>query len=186
MTIVTPAFALILLAAIMIGALLIAFTSPDFEKSKSKSFLACMSGLGVLITFMFYYSIVELQQQQQYLTFMAQTTSLSHHLNEEVMKGFDGATESVPYFISSLFPLTPPCIPPSDVGECDVKATTLKNMIAGRIFESWQTYILSTKFIIVDFTSYITLFLQYAHSQPLRTIWSTASPDTHAFPSSRS
>ena len=106
---------------------------------------------------------------------MSQTLSLSKQLNNDIIQGFEDASTIVPYFMSSIYPLSYiGCNISADGDRCDVRSTTIKNTIASRIFESWQTYILSSKFILVDYTSYLTLFLQYANSKPLYEIWTTS------------
>ena len=168
----------IVIVVIIIIAVFIAgfsHTPNTYEESKFKVFLTVLAGLGVFVTFFFYYNVVELQYQQQ--------TSITYdninHLNDNIaqlyMKGIDGSWEIIPKFIASIIPTM---FSEDDLNsledEDSEKATLHKYLVSQKVFFLWRDYISYYVYIIKgnnNILAYLTMFLQRAHSKYLQEIW---------------
>lgn len=168
-SIVTPAVALLVFVAILIVALLISgFCNPSrFDNTRTKIFISCLAGLGVFITFLFYYSIVTLQQSQQRLNIIEMTNSINTSL-KNIIDQIHEASTKIPSFTLSLFPLI-------KHDECEEDETIenklLKTKIAYNIFSLWQEIIIAVPFVDIDSLSILSNFLQRAHSKQLHNLW---------------
>src|SRR5688572_9218711 len=101
-SIVTPAMALFVFISILIVSLLIAGSCnpTKFDTTRTKIFITCLAGFGVVITFLFYYGVVSLQQAQQRLAIVNLTSSLNKTLLKGVMDQIHCASDKVPHFTS--------------------------------------------------------------------------------------
>lgn len=178
-SIITPGVALFIFVAILLVCLLISgFCNPNcFESTRTKIFLTCLAGLGIFVTFMFYYSIVSIQQAQQRIDTINLTSSLSQLLSKGVVDQLHIATEKIPKFTMSLFPLL---ICKNKVSEDDIdnpENCILKFKISYKIFTLWQELLLATPFLDIDKISYLCIFLQRANSKLLYEQWLIAKID---------
>lgn len=171
MALVNPSIALLVLGLVLLAVILITLrTSPkDYDQSRSYVFMTVLSGLGVIITFFFYYGVVELNQEQQRLNVVQETARLSNTLVEELMLEISEAAKVVPNFAASVSPLQtyPQPIPDPD----DLEATFSKLFLSYKIFSVWQDVLLADEFTANEPLSYITSFLQRANSRPLYYEW---------------
>src|SRR6516225_10796376 len=124
-SIITPnvalgAFVIILLVALFIANL----CNPKYyNTTRAKIFISCLAGLGIFVTFLFYYSIVSLQQSQQRYDIIRMTSHISKMLSHEVLNLLQEASLKIPSFTSSLFPL----LNCQHVDQCD--EDTLENVV---------------------------------------------------------
>ncbi len=161
---VTPLLAIIVFVAIFLFCIVMCFVhdTNTFEESKLKLFIALLSGLGVIITFFFYYSIVELQQTQQKLTVIQETSRITSTVYYNLSKEIRKYEPKIPVFCTCLFYNTE-----SSVDENPV----YKRLLSATIFASWSEVLKSEDFIDVSQRSYIALFLQFSSSKLLEEEW---------------
>lgn len=170
---ITPQLALLIFICIIIVAAIISIATPNFgsfKASKGHTFLVTLIGLGIFITFLFYYSVVELQQDQTQLAIIQQTSILSDSISDGMMNEIKNASNIVPNFTLSLNPLLS-CA--ENIGiDSDTPVTCIERMVLSyKIFNVWQLVLIANNFIDYDEESYITNFLQRAHSKQLYDQW---------------
>ncbi len=173
-TSVKPKWALALFIAIIIISIIIACymkTYERFNQSGFHIFTTVLVALGIFVTFLFYYGVVELQQQQQQLAFVQETARISNNVLENIMDEIKNSAPIIPNFTNSINPLTT-CqdiiVPPDPI---NTVTCTNKSILSYKIFNVWQDVILSNAFVYIDPEAYITNFLQRAHSEQLYEQW---------------
>lgn len=184
MVLVTPNVALLFFAAIIIISAVIAWwmgTYGDYDKGAFHTFIAVLAGLGVFVTFMFYYNLVQLQNQQQQLAALQEFSRINDSLLNSVLDSIRDASDIIPNFVLSITPLTNTvCCPTGTTGGCVIpldqdpvnpQSCTEKMVLSYRIFALWQDVIMSGKFMGLDAIAYISNFLQRANSQQLYVQW---------------
>lgn len=187
MTAVTPLIALVIFVAIIIIAFFVAMYSHpgDHDKTRIRVFLTTFAGLGIVITFMFYYNVVELQQEQQKTTILEQTSRLNQSILDTLLVEIRKAAVVAPNFTLSLLPLSS-CYR-DDIPEDDStpEACTERYIVSYKIFNVWQNFLQGSYFVRPSFDGYVTNFLQRAHSKQLYKIWLTCrfdfDPSTRQF-----
>lgn len=169
-SIVTPEMALFTFVLLLIVALLIAgFCTPsNFDNTRTKIFISCLAGLGIFITFLFYYSIVTLQQSQQRLNIIEMTNRINKSL-KHMIDQIHTASATIPCFTLSLLPLIKHEHIDDDAETIENKL--LKTKIAYKIFSLWQEIITAVPFVDIDSLSILSNFLQRAHSKYLYHFW---------------
>lgn len=174
MSFVTPNVALIVFLCVLVAAAFISFrTNPNtFTGSKLQIFISCLAGLGIFVTFLFYYSVVELQQEDIRINVIKQTARVNDLFINTLLKEMLSSSELIPNFVLSMMPLNS-CgnfdVPPVDVNS--VRACIEKFSLSYKIFTIWQDTINSNDFIKIEAETYISNFLQRAHSEELERIW---------------
>jgi len=179
MTAVTPLIALIIFIAVIFIAIFVAFYSrPDeHDKTRIRVFLTTLAGLGIVITFMFYYNVVELQQEQQKTTILEQTSRLNESILETLLVEIRKASLVVPNFTLSLLPLSSCYREDLEDDENSAAACTERYIVSYKIFNVWQNFLQGSYFIRTAYDGYVTNFLQRAHSKALHVIWETCRYD---------
>lgn len=172
---VTPKVALGIFVVIIIAAAIISFTMKNYEtydKGTLHTFIAILAGLGVFVTFMFYFSVIELQQQQQELSGIQELARINNAQLNSVLTEIKTASSKIPSFVLSITPLTNTiCKNTIPIDPVDPELCTMKMVLSYRIFSLWQDVIVSNYFLKVDSLSYISNFLQYANSRQLKDQW---------------
>jgi hypothetical protein len=191
MALVSPNLALGLFGIILIIAGLIAWYMQQYhtyDKSSFHTFIAILTGLGVFVTFMFYYNVVELQNQQQQLAALQELTRINDSLQNTVLKGITTASLTIPNFVLSITPLNKASCCTSCIIAPDpiTPQTCTETMtLSYKIFSLWQDVLVSNKFIGFDPVTYITGFLEQANSPLLFKQWglvrNTFSSKTQTF-----
>lgn len=202
MALVSENLALIVFAVILIVSAIIAWWMQSFalyDKSSFHTFIAVLAGLGVFVTFMFYYNVVALQNQQQQLAAAQELARLNDSVLNSVLDSIKDASDIIPNFVLSITPLTntvccstggtagtgTSCVIPVGPDPVTPQTCTEKMGLSYRIFALWQDVINSNKLIKYDPTGYVSNFLQRANSQQLFTQWSVTyidfSADTQQF-----
>lgn len=173
-SIVTPATAVLVFMGVLIICLLIAgFCTPNkFEQTRTKIFITCLAGFGVVITFLFYYSVVTLQQAQQRQSIITMTSNVNKLLLKGVVDQISG--EKVPHFTSTLYPLLKINV---EKDSDHVENQLLIYKLSYKIFSLWQELIIAMPFLDLDEHSFITNFLQRANSQLLHEQWKNCKID---------
>jgi hypothetical protein len=169
-SIVTPGIALFAFVIILIIALLISgFCNPNkFDSTRTKIFISCLAGLGVFITFLFYYSVVTLQQAQQRHDVILMTSKINKSL-KQIIDEIHDASSQIPHFTLSLFPLINHLH--DDLDQETIENKLLKTKLSYKIFSLWQEIIIAVPFVDIDSESFLTNFLQRATSQELYEQW---------------
>lgn len=142
----------------------------NYDQGSFHTFISILMGLGVFVTFMFYYAIVEEQQEQRTLASVQQLSTLNASLINSILKEINNATPFVPNFVASVNPLTmtKTSIPDLTTPE----AISYKTTLAYRIFAVWQDNVVTQKFLgTYDSIAYLCNFLQRANSKELFEIW---------------
>ncbi|CAH6418462.1 Hypothetical protein HVR_LOCUS164 [uncultured virus] len=181
--------ALILFAIIVLIAAVIAWYMKDYnqyDKGSFHTFISILIGLGIFVTFMFYYNLIQLQQQQQTLAAIQELSRINDSLLNSVLDEIKQASETIPNFVLSITPLTNTiCMSTASEDPVNPQTCTEKMVLSFRIFSLWQDVIVSDRFINLDPASYIANFLQRANSQQLYQEWTVNRlnfrPDTQAF-----
>jgi hypothetical protein len=183
MVLISPNIALIVFIAIIILAIIIAWYMGEFEsydKGSFHVFIAVLTGLGVLVTFLFYYNLVQLQNQQQELATITELSRINDVELNSVLDEIQKASILIPNFVLSITPLTNTICCVNPVSECAIpvrddpinpQTCTEKFALSYRIFSLWQDVILSNRLIAINSLPYITNFLQRANSSQLYTQW---------------
>jgi hypothetical protein len=158
-----------------------------YDKSKFHTFIAILAGLGVFVTFMFYYNVVELQQQQQELAAIQEFGRINDTVLNSVLDSINLSSTIIPSFVLSITPLTNTiCCPGGSGGSggsgsmciytpatdpVTPQTCTEKMVLSYRIFALWQDTIISKHFVGGNQTGYIANFLQRANSPQLYEQW---------------
>lgn len=171
-SIITPNVAI----AVFLGVLIVAFFIANlcnpkyFSLTRTKIFISCLAGLGIIVTFMFYFSIVTLQQSQQRFDIIEMTAQISKMLTKGVIDQIQQSSAKLPHFVMSLFPLLH-CGCDIKEDEDSVENCILKFNISYKIFTLWQELLIATPFLDLDQHCYLCLFLQRASSKQLHEQW---------------
>lgn len=191
MVLVTPNIALGFFFLIIIVAAVIAWwmgSYADYDKCSFHTFIAILAGLGVFVTFLFYYNVVQLQNQQQELAAVQELARINDSVLNSVLDEIKDASNIIPNFVISITPLTNvvccstgatgsgtgTCV--IEVGEDPINPETCteKMVLSYRIFALWQDVVIGHKFTNFDSIAYVSNFLQRANSPQLYVQW-TAS-----------
>ncbi len=169
-SIVTPFTALLVFMGVLIVSLLISgFCTPkNFDTTRTKIFITCLAGFGVIITFLFYYGVVSLQQAQQRYSIITLTSNINKLLLKGIIDQVDLTSDKVPCFTASIFPLLHLNI--NDDDDC-VENKLLIFKLSYKIFALWQELIIAMPFIDMDPLSFLSNFLQKANSRLLHEQW---------------
>ena len=170
---ITPQLSLFIFVVILLIAALVAMSYSDFgmfKNSRGHTFIIMLIGLGIFITFLFYYSIVELQNSQSQLATIQETSKLSADISDGLMNDIRAGSTKIPNFALSLTPLII-CnsnipVDPETPETCIAKMT-----LSYKIFNVWQQIVLAHNFVNYDPLSYTTNFLQRANSKQLLEQW---------------
>lgn len=141
----------------------------NFDRSWLHTFFVILIGLGIFVTFMFYYNVVSLQNQQQELATVQELARINDSMLNSVLDGIRESSLIIPGFIQSINPLT--LYPEKIVDDNNIQTITQRSNLSYRIFSLWQDSIWSNQLVEVDQTPYITNFLQKANSQQLLREW---------------
>ena len=175
MVLVTSNAALIMFAVILVVAALVAWYMKDYssyDKGSFHTFIAILAGLGVFVTFMFYYNILVLQAQQQNFAAIETLSHVNDVLLNSVLDSIKESSEVIPNFVLSITPLTNTvCSSTAPSDPINPQTCTEKMILSYRIFSLWQDVVLSNTFLQTNPINYIANFLQRANSSQLYDQW---------------
>lgn len=189
MVLVTPNIALGFFFLVIVVSAIIAWwigSYADYDKCSFHTFIAILAGLGVFVTFLFYYNVVQLQNQQQELAAAQELARINDSVLNSVLDEIKDASNIIPNFVISITPLTnavccstgttgtDTCIITVGPDPVNPQTCTEKMVLSYRIFALWQDVIISNKLTNIDQVSYVANFLQRANSPQLYVQW-TAS-----------
>lgn len=180
---VSPNLAIAAFVAILFVSAFVAWKMKsygDYDKTSFHTFIAILGGLGVIVTFMFYYNVVELQNQQQKIAAFQELARINDSVLNSVLEEIQQSSVYIPNFVLALTPLTntaccdsPGCISP-DISVSDPitpQNCSIKMTLSYRIFSLWQDYIISIRYTRAEQLAYISNFLQRANSSSLYEQW---------------
>ena len=171
--VITGAFALLVFGIIVIISALLAYWYDeyhDYDKGSFHSFIVILGGLSILITLLFYYSLLELQVQQQELISLQEFNRVNDMMLNSVLDAIQSSSIIIPNFVLSITPLTNENI---SIGEDPInpETSTKKMTLSYRIFSLWQNLTVTTKCTEINADIYVANFLQRANSNQLYTQW---------------
>lgn len=185
---VTPTFALWVFVAILVISGVLAWWMKNYHTydiGAFHTFISILMGLGVFVTFMFYFAIVSEQQDQKEVSSIQTLAEINTQLVNSVIKESNKAALIVPHFIISINPLTSQGLTASP-DPVNAQTVVTKTTLSYRIFSVWQD-IMITDFILTkyDQLSYLCNFLQRANSKELYQYWQAMridfNPETQRF-----
>lgn len=173
---VTPGIAIFILISIATVSLLISlwFEPKNYSSSRVSIFVTTVSSLAIFLTFIFYYSVVDLQQQQRKQAVIEETTRITHSVQRTFSENISKYANIVPGFISELLPLSDLRTPPDqDHPEDDI----ITYVLSYQIFSVWQDIVLTNEFISIDYAALVAHALQRAKSKTLKEQWAKMKVD---------
>lgn len=165
--------ALFVFIVILIVALLIALSFGDFQSFDASwfhSFILILIGLGIFITFIFYYAVAIANQQSQQLSESLKISKINNDISNIILNEMEKSCTIIPNFISSINPLSSTnnmLTSDPDISE----ANTAKIILSTRIFMIWEDILIIKRLTKADELSYLTDFLQRANSKQLHELW---------------
>ena len=100
------AVVIIFIIILIIAGLTAWYCNPDsHDKSRWYIFIVTLAALGIILTFFFYYSLVEIQDEQHKLDVVEETQQLSRDITDITSKSMVKKLHSIPHFIMSLNPV---------------------------------------------------------------------------------
>lgn len=184
MGVVTPIFVIgILVVIIFMAGCICYFSNPDsYQGSRLHIFITTLSSLAIFVTFLFYYSVVDLQMQQRREVKVRETSRITNLIQNTFIENIKENGDKIPKFTKELLPLQKQIKyqgkNKSQLDEDDEEddADTYVNNLAKytlsyKIFNLWQDIIVSHNFLDIDQENIIFHCLQRASSPQLRYIW---------------
>ena len=192
MALISQNQALIFFAVLIIICAAIAFylgNHKNYDEGRFHTFIAILAGLGIFVTFLFYYNLIQLQGQQQQLAAVQELARLNDSLLNNVLDGINQSVAIIPNFVSSITPLTNTvccftgftggtgftgstgCIIPTEPDPVNAQTCTEKMVLSYRLFSLWQDVLTSNRYINFDPTAYVSNFLQRSNSNQLYAQW---------------
>lgn len=167
---VVPSTPISLLVVIAIIAFAICMYLPPgkFDNSRVKTFIAVFAGLSLVVTVMFYYSVIGLQMTQGDLLELRETQQVQSAV-AGVISNITKTASIAPEFCSELLPLEGP--QPSESDADELKRVTSEYELSSSIFMAFQTSVLEYRFVAQQEDFYTILFLQWATSRKLKEYW---------------
>lgn len=170
-TVVTPNIAIaVFLIIILLSIYFSLCLDPStYDVSRVHTFMVVFIALGSIITFLFYFSLVEIQQQNHRRNLIHESSSISDIMFNQILPAIRQSNKIIPHFTLSLFPLIKwGHISPD---ENTLETSVEKYLLSNYIFSVWQEVIRHSEFLSCSQDSYISQFLQYANSDQLLHQW---------------
>ena len=169
---INPILAIAVFVIIIIIALLIARSKKsykNFNRSTIHSFVVILGGLGIFVSFMFYYNVVEIQNKQQKAINSQElsriNTNVSSILGDKYIK-------SIPIFVYSINPLLKKKV---NLDHLNIENSHIqmfkKHSLSQIIFNSWDDFRSSKRLSTYDEIGVINTFLQKCDSAELLEEW---------------
>src|SRR5436853_814926 len=180
MALISENWALIIFIIIIVLSILIALymeNYDNYDKTWFHSFIGILTGLGIIIIFLFYYNVVLLQGQQQQLATVQELARINDSVLNSVLDSIRQSSDIIPNFVLSITPLTNTvCCSTGLTGPtgCSISVVpdpinpqtcTEKMTLSFCILALLQDVIISNKITNYDLIDYISDFLQRANSQ---------------------
>lgn len=98
-------FAIVAIIVIAIVSSTFISDPKNYDSSRAKIFISIVTGLGIFITFFFYYNVVELQYEQQKMIFRDRLEVMDNNVTSNFTMSLENNFDKEPNFIMSLLPL---------------------------------------------------------------------------------
>lgn len=147
----------------------------NYDKGSFHTFISILMGLGIFVTFMFYYNIVQVQNAQQEFAAIQEASRISDSILNNILDEIRIAGRIIPNFVTSITPLTSKicCGETCSVEKDEIRAETCteRMVLSYRIFSLWQDVIETTRYANIDLLACVSNFLQRANSNQLYEEW---------------
>lgn len=175
MSLISQEFGILVFLILIILAIVVSCWYEKYEvydKGAFHIFVSVFCSIGVIITFLFYYNLLLLQNQEQQLESLQELSRINESIVNNMFDSINELSTVIPKFISSINPLNiycdNYCLPDDPINP---QTTTAKSTLSYKIFSQWQDVILSNKIIQFDPISHVSHFLQKANSKELYQQW---------------
>ena len=158
-------FILIIVIALMAAIIV---NPKNYSISRWYVFIGTFAAMSLIMTVIFYYSLVTNQECQNSLTHIQETKNVSVTVLDVNIEEMRKCSEVIPNFAASLMPLT---LQGVEIGEDDERYVIHEISLSYKIFHAWETAIISKDFLGKKKLSYITNFLQWCSSRKLYERW---------------
>lgn len=179
MALVSATVALLIFGAILVVSIGLAWWMSSYkayESSNFHTFISILAGLGVFVTFMFYFNVVALQNEQQELTAAQELGKLNDGLINSILDEINESSMVIPNFIASITPLTA-CEGLNGEDPANSHTSNQKLVLSYRIFAVWQDFISSSRRVHFEPVPYLCGFLQRGNSRQLLYYWEKTKLD---------
>lgn len=146
-------------------------TFDSFEDHQFHTFIAVLSGLGIIILFLLYYNIIALQNEQQETNRFNVLEDINITILDDILNAMNEASVTAPAFVLSINPLTTNNITINVPDPDNTVKSITKTTLSYRIFSLWQDYVLLRNTLDIDSSTYLNNFLQRANSSELYELW---------------
>lgn len=158
---------IIIVLIVIIAIVISAFShGTNYDSSKVKIFIAVLTGLGIFVTFFFYYNVVALQYQQQSIMYYDRVQVLDESFIDSYLKSVEEYKDQCPEIINQMYP----CQKWNLQGKDD---KVLQFTLATRAYILWKDYVQYHEYVeqTGNAESYVCIFLQQCNSSILADIW---------------
>lgn len=139
----------------------------NYSMSRWYVFIGTFAAMSLIMTVIFYYSLIMGQECQSSLTYIQETKNVSITVLDVNIEEMRNCSELIPNFTASLMPLTM-----NNEGEDDDERHVVHEIsLSYKIFHAWETAIISKDYLGKKKLSYITNFLQWCSSKKLYERW---------------
>jgi hypothetical protein len=177
MALISQEFGILVFLVLVILAIVVSCWYEKYEiydKGTFHIFVSVFCSIGVIITFLFYYNLLLLQNQEQQLETLQELSRIDESIINNIYESINQNSSVIPNFVSSINPLVTYCTGGTGcIADDPINPQTItsKNTLSNKIFSHWQNIILSNKIIKFDPLSYVSHFLQRANSTQLYQQW---------------
>lgn len=170
---VTPLLTIVLFAIILIVAFLIAWRADpkNYDSSKTRIFITILTSLGIFLTFLYFYSVFVLQERQERLMIIQETSRINAQIWDGILDDIRDSSKIIPQFCASLFPLQNQYHEVVSESKNPVEIEMYKTSLSNKIFSVWQSIVGFGDFFATEPISYLSLFLQWTSSKLLYEEW---------------
>lgn len=186
-TVRTSTVIMVFVLILVIAAMAALFIDPEtFDKTRWRTFLVTAASLGIIITFMWYFFLVEQNIRTEQATDLNERRHIEEGIIDASVKEIQNNSDIIPEFCASLFPLQDFCEKSRDSQQdfscslneksrdsqqdsrCPLKKKILHEVtLSYRLFDTWEHFTEASLHPVGD----VTYFLQWASSKQLEDQW---------------
>jgi len=178
MFLITPFLVICMFTILLIVALTISFTSKSYDTSRARNFIGVLSGLGIFMTFIFYYNLIQLQHESVRASSVQELNEVKDKLLNNLYGQMAKSVKTIPDFVFSLNPLSRELCDEnycnkgeSTKSEKSKQACIEKMILSEKIFYIWQDVVTGGDYVKKNRRFFIMQFLQNAYSSELEIQW---------------
>lgn len=140
-----------------------------FRDSNLNIFISILMGIGVLITLLLYYALVNSTLRQNDFLIIDDVNNFYTKSYETLPLAMTTVAKSIPHFVASLTPLSPQIDTPLDPQT--VEFENQKRTLSLLIFDTWRGFFNLKSFDMIQVNPWICYQLQFCHSIELYNYW---------------